>query len=81
MRLIKVWFPASTFVLEIATFAKPETVPMAQFRSPFRRNHFPDTLAQHFLSETRHRVRLLPRHLLEAHASRFGSGCHHCCAD
>jgi hypothetical protein len=24
--LIKVWFSASTFVLKIATFAKPETV-------------------------------------------------------
>jgi hypothetical protein len=26
LRSIKVWFSASTFVLEIATFAKPETV-------------------------------------------------------
>jgi hypothetical protein len=26
LRLIKVWFSASTFVVKIATFAKPETV-------------------------------------------------------
>ncbi|RQP12658.1 MAG: hypothetical protein EAS48_04975 [Chryseobacterium sp.] len=26
MWLIKVWFSASTFVVKIATFAKPETV-------------------------------------------------------
>ncbi|MBL1181569.1 MAG: hypothetical protein D8M18_10785 [Bacteroidetes bacterium] len=31
MWLIKVWFSASTFVVKIATFAKPETV-MAHFR-------------------------------------------------
>jgi hypothetical protein len=37
--LIKVWFSASTFVVKIATFAKPETVsnPCAVNKTPIHR--------------------------------------------
>jgi hypothetical protein len=36
--LIKVWFSASTFVVKIATFAKPQSV-IGQCKKPTRKQH------------------------------------------